>query len=153
MEQESIFQELPTGKLFKARSIYIATFLGGPLVAGYLISSNYRFLNEQQNAIKTWIFTFIGIVFILFFSYLFNYNSSHKIPALLLPLIYSIITYNIVNLVQREKIQAHISKGGQFHSLSRIVIVTIIGLAITLVGLLIIENIIDLLVSFGLISN
>jgi hypothetical protein len=152
MEQESIFQELPAGKLFKSRSIYIATFLGGPVVAGYLISSNYKALNEQHNTIKTWIFTFIGIVLILFFSSLINYNSSHKIPALVLPLIYSIITYNIVNLAQREKIKAYISKGGQFHSLSRIVIVTIIGLALTLVGFLVIENIIDLEVSFGLIS-
>lgn len=153
MEQESIFEELPTGKLFKARSIYFATFLGGPIVAGYLISSNYKAFNEQQNAIKTWVFTIIGTVLMLIFLYLINARPGPKIPGFLFPLIYSIITYNIVNIAQKDKIQAYISAGGQFHSLSRIVIVTIIGLAISLLGLLIIENIIDLVLSGVLITN
>ena len=122
-------------------------------MAGYLISSNYKAFNEQQNAIKTWVFTFISTILMLIFLYFINSRPGPKIPGLLFPLIYSIITYNIVNIAQKEKIQAYISAGGQFHSLSRIVIVTIIGLAISLVGLLIIENIIDLFLSEGFIIN
>jgi len=143
MEQESIFEEIPTEKLFKPLGIYIATFFGGPIVAGYLISCNYKSLNEKHNVVKTWVFTIIGTMLILFYIYAFSNKSSRHLPGFLFPLIYTIITYNVVNLVQKRKIAAYISSGGQFHPPSGIIIVVIVGLVITFFGLLIIGNIFD----------
>jgi hypothetical protein len=153
MEQESIFQEIPTEKLYKPKGIYLATFFGGPLVAGYLMSSNYKALNEKQNVAKTWVFTILGTALILILSYVINYRSTRPIPGFLFPLIYSIITYSVVNLVQKEKIAAYISAGGKFHSPTRIVMVTIFGLIISVVGLLIIANIYDFALAMGYVGG
>jgi uncharacterized membrane protein len=150
MEQESILQEIPTKKLYKPMGIYIATFFGGPLVAGYLISSNYKALNEKQNVTKTWIFTILGTVLIVFLSYLIAFRSTIHIPGFLLPLIYSTVTYNIVNLLQKQKIAAYISAGGQFHPSSLVFLVTVIGLVITVAGLLISTNILDFVSFYGI---
>jgi hypothetical protein len=153
MEQESIFQEIPTEKLYKPKSIYLATFFGGPLVAGYMISSNYRALNEKQNVAKTWVFTILGSILILILSYVINYRSTRPIPGFLFPLIYSIITYSVVNLAQKEKIAAYISEGGKFHPSSRIITVTIFGIIISVFGLLIIANIYDFVRAMGYIND
>ena len=143
MIQEDIFQEVPVERIYKPIGIYAATFFGGPLVAGYLISSNYKVLKEPNNVIKTWIFAALGTIFIVWFSNLIDYRSTRYIPGYLFPLIYSIIAYNVVNLTQKKKIAAFISSGGQFHTSGRIIVIAIVGLIITLAGLMFIANIFD----------
>src|SRR4029078_11854635 len=93
---------------------------------------------------KTWIFTVLGTLLILFLAYFISFRSTRRIPGYLLPLIYSIITYNVVNIVQKKKIADYLSAGGTFFPASRVIIVTIVGMLISIIGLLIIENIIDL---------
>ena len=41
-------------KLYRDKAIWVGTFIGGPLVAGYLIASNYKKLGEDKNAMKCW---------------------------------------------------------------------------------------------------
>jgi hypothetical protein len=41
-------------KLYKDKAIWIGTFIGGPLVAGYLIAENYKKLGQDKNASKSW---------------------------------------------------------------------------------------------------
>ena len=150
MEQENLFPEtIPTEKIYKPIGIYLATFFGGPLVGGYLVASNYRALKERHNVVKTWVFTVLGSALIVVFSYFINYRSTRHIPGYLFPLIYSVITYNIVNLLQKDKIATYISSGGQFHASTRVFVVTIIGLAVTILGLLIIANTFDYIQQFG----
>jgi hypothetical protein len=69
MTEENILSVPPEFKIYKDRAIFVGTFLGGPLVAGYLSAENYKNLG-QQNKVKTaWliaiIFTIvlIGILF------------------------------------------------------------------------------------------
>jgi hypothetical protein len=149
MEQENIFPDVPTEKVFKPIGIFVATFFGGPLVAGYLISSNYRALKERNNVVKTWVFAILGTILIIAFSNLINTRSTRHIPGYLFPIIYSTITYSIVNLVQKDKLATFISSGGAFHTSTRIFVITIIGLVITLLGLMIIANIFDYIYAFG----
>jgi hypothetical protein len=41
--EETIISPIPDQKLYKDRAVYVGTFLGGPLVAGYIGSTCYRF--------------------------------------------------------------------------------------------------------------
>jgi len=55
MEQEqTLLDPFPSGKVYRDKTIYVGTFLGGPLVAGYLIAQNFKTFNEQDNIKKTW---------------------------------------------------------------------------------------------------
>ncbi|WP_153798975.1 hypothetical protein [Foetidibacter luteolus] len=47
----------PSFKLFNNRSILAGTFIGGPLVAGYLFSTNYRRLGQRENSFKAWLYS------------------------------------------------------------------------------------------------
>jgi len=149
MEQENLFQEIPAEKLYKPINIYVATFFGGPLVAGYLIASNYKALNENRNVAKTWVFTIIGSILIVVLSYVIDNRSSRSVPGYIFPIIYSVIIYNVVNLAQKPKIVNYISAGGEFHPPSRVFVVTLIGFIITVLFLLIAANIFDFLIFSG----
>ena len=49
-------------KIYKEGAIQIGAFLGGPLVAGYLIAVNYKQLGEDGNVKKTWMWIIIGFI-------------------------------------------------------------------------------------------
>jgi hypothetical protein len=55
----------PEFKLYKENAIVGATFLGGPLVAGYLAAENFKQLEQPAKARTAWI------IAILFFWSLF----------------------------------------------------------------------------------
>ena len=149
MDKENILPEIPTEKIFKPIGIYIATFFGGPLVAAYLISANYKAFKEPRNQIKTWVIGLLGTVLIVAFSTTINARATRQIPGYLFPLIYSVITYSVVNLAQKQKISAFISAGGEFFPSTRILVITIIGFIITVFGLMIVANIFDFLYQFA----
>ena len=50
--EETLAIKIPTQKIYKNRAIEIATFLGGPLVAGYLIAENFKAFNEPDKSKK-----------------------------------------------------------------------------------------------------
>lgn len=50
--EENVLQPIPTFKLYKDKAIYLGTFIGGPLVAGYLIAENFKQLG-QLGKVKT----------------------------------------------------------------------------------------------------
>jgi hypothetical protein len=118
-------------KIYNNRAIWIGTFLGGPLAAGYLIAENYKAFNESDKVKKTWFYTIISTVLVLGIA--FSIPDSAKIPNQLLPFIYTSIAYYLIQYLQGEKIAAYISAGGRLFSWGRTVIVGIIGLAITFI--------------------
>lgn len=103
-------------KYYSQRSISVATYLGGPLVAGFLIKKNYQTLKEEGNAKKAML---IGIAATLFiFGSVFSIPESvfDKIPNMLIPAIYTGIIYLIVEKTQGERLKRHKENGGEFHS-------------------------------------
>ena len=60
--EEHIFPDTPTSKLYTENAIRVATFLGGPLIAGYLIADNYRQLGEERHIQTTWLITILATV-------------------------------------------------------------------------------------------
>lgn len=129
--EQTIDIQTPTEKIYKDRAIWVGTFLGGPLVAGYLISENFKAFNEFDKAKKTWIYAIIATIVV--FGGIFLIPDNVKIPNQVIPLIYTAIAYYLVQHFQGQNITSHINSGGQLHSWWRTIGAGIIGLAITII--------------------
>ncbi len=119
-----------TEKIYKDRAIYVGTFLGGPLVAGYLIAENFKAFGEINRAKKTWVYAIITLI--ILFVLIFSIPDNVKIPNQIIPLIYTIITYYLVKYYQGKNIEEYISTGGSFFGWWRIIVIGLIGLVVTL---------------------
>jgi hypothetical protein len=122
-------------KIYTVKQIQGATFFGGPLVAGYLIAENFKAFNEYDKAKKTWLIAIAVTVAV--FALIFAIPESVKIPNILFPLIYSWATYILVTKYQSQQMKEHIRADGQSYNWGRAVVVALIGLAVTMVLLVI----------------
>ena len=122
-------------RIYTNRAIGVATYLGGPLVAGYLIAENFKSFNETDKAKKTWIYTIIGTIII--FGGLFSIPDDilESIPIYGMPLIYTAIAYGFVKHYQDKNISAFIALGGQPFGWGRTIIISLIGCAITVASI------------------
>jgi hypothetical protein len=129
MEQTNI--QLPAQKIYKDRAIWAGTFLGGPLVAGYLMAENFKVFNEPDKAKKAWIYAIIATVVI--FGGIFLIPDIDKIPRQFIPFVYTIIAYYLVIHYQGPNIEKHINGGGQTYNWWRAAGIGLIGIVITIV--------------------
>ena len=132
MEPEFNIQS-PTSKIYSDNAIRVATFIGGPLVAGYLIAENFNAFNEPDKAKKTWIYTIAATI--LIFGVAFLIPDSVKIPRAVFPLLYTWATYYLVRHFQGSYISSHLSTGGQVYNWGRTITVSLIGLAVTFIAI------------------
>jgi hypothetical protein len=123
--------QFPTDSVYTDRSVWVGSYLGGPLVAGYIIAHNFKAFNEPSNAKKTWIITII--ITLLIFGGLFLTPQAEKIPGVIIPLTYTVIAYFLIRYYQGKKIEDHINAGGPTYGWLRVVGVSIIGLMITVI--------------------
>lgn len=120
---DNLFSASVTSKVHKESAIQIATFLGGPLIAGYLIAENFKHLGEPQKIRKTWLWTilsFISLIIIAAFM-------PAAVPNVVFAALYTGATYFIVKKYQSAQIQAHREAGGYMYKTSRTVVTGIIG--------------------------
>ncbi len=100
-------------KIFTNKAISAATFIGGPLAAGFLISKNYKAFGHE-NAARNSIFTGIISTIILFAGiFWIPENIIDKIPYSLIPLSYTAIVALLVEKLQGEKIKSFLINNGQ----------------------------------------
>ncbi|PKP20208.1 MAG: hypothetical protein CVU06_10755 [Bacteroidetes bacterium HGW-Bacteroidetes-22] len=105
-----------TKRLFSQRAITIATFLGGPAAAGYLVKKNYEAFDQSEKGKIAFI---IGIIStLLIFAGIFSMPEHiiDKIPNVLIPAIYTGIIYSIVEKIQGQWLREHKESGGKFYS-------------------------------------
>lgn len=126
--EQTLDNQTPTEKIYKDRAIWVGTFLGGPLAAGYMIAENFKTFNDIDKAKKTWIYTIIATIVI--FGGIFLIPDNVKIPNHVIPLIYTAIAYYLVQHYQGNNISTHLSLGGPLHSWWRTIAVGIIGLVV-----------------------
>ncbi|MFH4964864.1 hypothetical protein V8G69_07655 [Gaetbulibacter sp. M235] len=122
-------------KLYSSKAISGATFLGGPLAAGYLISENFKALNKPDDGRKSLI---IGIITtIVLFGGIFMLPESiiDKIPRQIIPLIYTGIIWGIVEWKQGDILKVHKENGNSFFSGWRAAGVGFISLVIIGIGI------------------
>jgi len=129
--EQFLENETTTQKIYKERAIWVGTFLGGPLVAGYLIAENFKVFNQPERVRTTWIYSIIATIVI--FGGVFLIPDNVKIPNQIIPIIYSLIAYQIVQIYQKAKITTHINAGGQAYGWWRIIGIGLIGLTITVI--------------------
>lgn len=118
-------------KIFKERAFWVGTFLGGPLVAGYLFSENFKAFGEKEKITPTWIIAII--VTIVVFGIAFMIPENVNFPNQLIPIAYSAIAYGLFKKYQENQSNEHIESGGQFYSWWRVIGISIIGILITVI--------------------
>jgi len=127
---EIIDKQIPKGKIFKDRAFGVGIFLGGPLVAGYLFSENFKTFGQTEKVKPTWILSILATIII--FGGVFLIPENIKIPNQIIPIIYTAIAYGLFHKIQSEKAAQHINAGGLIHNWGRVIGVGIIGLMITI---------------------
>jgi len=126
---ENLFESVPVNKLYKESAVRIATFLGGPLVAGYLIAENYKSLGQPAKAKTTWIYTIV-LTIVIFGAIMFIPEVA-KVPNYIIPIIFAGIASLLVQRLQGTDIKLHTEKGGQFYTIWRALLASLIGFVVT----------------------
>jgi hypothetical protein len=134
--EPATYEEVTTKKTYKDQAIRVATFLGGPLVAGYLIAENYKAFNELEKVKMTWVYTVVATVVI--FGGVFFIPDSVNIPKIIIPLVYSWVTFYIVQSFQGAQMKTHMEQGGETFSWGRTLLIGLIGAVVTLAPIVII---------------
>lgn len=116
--QEPIFPSTITHKLYNERAILIATFVGGPLAGGYLLSRNFGALNEPAKASRTWIIS-IGVLLLLAGSSFLP--AADKIPAVVYSFACCMTAHFAAKKFQGSSIALHQTNGGSFYGTWRAV--------------------------------
>lgn len=126
--EKSVFEEIPTEKIYSKKAISAATFFGGPLVAGYCIAENFKTFNESEKARNTWLITgactivIIGIAFSL----------PENFPRIVFPVIYSFIASYFIQTYQEKNIQKHMDNGGSTFGGWRVFLISMLSIIILL---------------------
>jgi hypothetical protein len=135
-KKESVLKnETKNLKFYSQKAIGIATFIGGPLAAGYLIRENYLSLNKPDEAKNSLL---IGIVStIVLFASIFMIPESiiEKVPNQILPAIYTGIILFIVTKIHGKILDQHKENGNEFYSGWKAAGIGLISGSILLIGL------------------
>jgi len=117
-------------KFYSKRAIGGATFLGGPLAAGYLIRENYLQLNEPDKGKQVLIYSIIASFLLFGGIFLIPENLIDKIPKILIPAIYTGLISLYVEHIQGDVLNAHKTLGNTFQSIWKSIVIGIISLII-----------------------
>lgn len=129
--QETEITGTPIGKVYTAKQVYVGAALGGPIVAGYLFLINYRYFGKEQKA-KNALVISIAFTIALFIGF-FLLPETVNVPNYIIPIIYAAIASGIFNAELSPLVDEHIRKRGETFSWGNVVLVSLFGLAGTLV--------------------
>ncbi len=118
-------------KIYKDKAFWVGTFLGGPLVAGYLFAENFKAFEQPEKVKPTWIITIIATIVI--FGGVFMIPENINIPNQIIPIAYTAIAFGLFKKYQEEKAAKHIKQGGLIYGWGKVIGIGIIGLLITTV--------------------
>lgn len=122
-----------SGKIYSKNQIDIATFLGGPLIAGYLLSQNFKIFGDKDASKKTIIISLISTVVFILIPLLLPESITSKIPNISIAIIPIIVADSIIRKYQSKKIEEYFKKGYKQASSLGVFGKSIISLLITLI--------------------
>src|ERR1700712_4767815 len=134
-DEQQVQQVTLIAPIYSANQIRLGTFLGGPLVAGYFIAENYKVFGEAGKGKAAWIYA-IAFSIVLFGS-IFAIPDDVHVPGYIIPIIYCWVTYYLVQHFQGKQIDALTNGGEGLFSWWRVVLIGLIGLAVTMALLVI----------------
>ena len=114
----------PPYKLFDRLSIYIATFLGSPIVGSILMARNYSHLGEKSKARWTVIIGIVGTIGAVAVAYRLPQSIS-SVTAIVLV----VVTGSLAESLQGAAIKEHVRRGGALASRGLAAGLGLIGLA------------------------
>ena len=120
-----------TYKIYTIGSIYLAAFIGGPLVAGYLTSKNFQTLGNKNEARKWLFFGVFASILELIIIIFFISDKVRETPLIkVAPIIYAIFFSYFAEIAQRKEIAEY---KGETASAWKAVGVGILGFGIQLI--------------------
>lgn len=126
------------GKVYTNHAITIGTFIGGPLVAGYLVVENFKSLNQFEKIRSTWLIAILSTVLIFGLLLLLPESITSNFPPLFIPLLYLSFAQIGFKKYQEKDMALYIEKGGSTHSVMRALGIGLIGLILTFLIMVII---------------
>ena len=123
-------------KLYSLKAIGGATFLGGPLAAGYMIGENYKALGKPNEGRTALVIGIVATILLFAGLFLIPEQTIDKIPRQLIPLIYTGIIWGIVEWKQGAILKSHEENGNSFFSGWKAAGIGFISLLIISVGIL-----------------
>jgi hypothetical protein len=100
-------------KIFTNKAISIATFFGGPLAAGLLISKNFKVFGNENAARNSIFIGIISTILLLTGVFLIPENIAVKSLQALIPTIYTALVYFLVEKLQGQKIRDFLANNGR----------------------------------------
>ena len=131
-EQENRTRDL---KFYSQKAIGIATFIGGPMAAGYLIRENYRSLDELEKGKTAFIIGVLSTLLLFVGIFLIPESILEKVPNQILPAVYTGIIYVIVDRIHGAILKQHKDSGNEFHSGWKAAGIGTVSLIILLAGI------------------
>ena len=122
-------------RFFSQKAIGIATFIGTPMAAGYLIRENYKSLGEPEKGRNALIISIVVTLLLFVGIYRIPEAIMDKIPNFIIPAIYMGIIYLIVEKIHGPILKNHESNGYEFISNWRAAGIGFISLIILIVGI------------------
>ncbi|MBB4801979.1 hypothetical protein HNP37_002040 [Flavobacterium nitrogenifigens] len=126
--EKSVFEEIPTEKIYSKTAVSAGTFFGGPFVAGYCIAENFKAFNDFEKARNTYIITVVSTILITIIAF----NIPENFPSVVFPAVYAFITSFIIQTYQEKDIEKHVNNGGEFFNGWRVFLISIISVVILL---------------------
>lgn len=111
-----IIDNTKTLKMYSSKAMGIATFLGGPLAGAYMMGENFKAMGKPREGQISLV---SGIVFtLLLFTFLFlaPENVIDRVPQQLIPGIYTLIFYFLVDHYQGEALKQYKAEEKPFYS-------------------------------------
>jgi hypothetical protein len=98
-----------SGALYTPRQIYMASFLGSPVAAAWLMHQNFRALGDDSRALRTLWLGFAATLVVLTVAFFLP----SRFPNLLFPLAYSFAIYQYALILFKSTYDKHIKDGGR----------------------------------------
>lgn len=121
-----------SGKIYSKNQIDIATFIGGPLIAGYLLSQNFKAFGEKDAAKKSTIFSILGLLLLIGAFTLLPEPVTSKIPSISVAIVPILIASFVVRTYQSKKIEEYLKLGYKIASSLEVFGKSLLSLIITL---------------------
>jgi hypothetical protein len=116
IEKPILNNETKDLKFYSQKSIGIATFIGGPLAASYLIRENYLSLNKPDEGKKSLLIGIISTIILFYVIFIIPESIMDKIPNQIIPAIYTGIALYISAKIHGTLLHNHKENGNEFYS-------------------------------------
>lgn len=127
--------------------LWVASYLGGPLVAGYILAHNYKAFGQYERAQQAWIWSVV--VTIVVFISIAMIPESVNIPNFVIPLIYTGIAAIVFHKTLQSSTDEHLEQAGPKQSWWVVFGAAVVGLIATIAIAMVTFIVVDLFVPVG----